>query len=78
MIKANINVVKNRISDLVNSCNSLVSILDKYQMLDGFTTLTTQQNTDVINLVDSKASIINTAYNSVVAGFQATETIEED
>jgi len=78
MIKENINVVKNNLSDLVNECNNLVTILDKYQMLSSFTELTTQQNADVLNLVTTKAANLAAKYNEIVTSFQATKVINKD
>ena len=79
MIRANLEIVQERLGSLNAKCSLATQFLSKLEKAEEvIPTLTQDQKDAVMVSIDSFASDIVTAYNNLVTSFQATEEVVEE
>ena len=77
MIRENLNVVQERLQDLITKGHVVNAYLSKLEKAEELTTLTIEQKGEILDRVNAMASDIQTAFDSLKEAFQATEPIVE-
>lgn len=77
MIRENLNVVQERLQDLITKGHVVNAYLSKLEKAEELTTLTANQKTEILDRVNTMASDIQAAFDLLKEAFQATEVIEE-
>ena len=75
MIKANVAPLKHYLGKMNNECGSLIHYLDRFKAADGLVTLTDEQKTEVMEIIQANASNIQDIYTTLVSVFTAPEAV---
>ena len=75
MIRENLNIVQERLSELNSKCSLATQYLSKLEKAEEITTLTQEQIDAILAIVNTHATDISTAYNDLATAFQSTEAI---